>query len=317
MYSAGVIFWEIASRKRFFSEIAFLSQVEDMVIAGQRPDIPQDCEDTVPEFAGIIRDCWQNDPSARPPFKQVVERISQILEKYFPEAANYDAPAMRAYQEAQNSRNLIDRQRMEEREAREKQRKENLEQARKLEESLQNVSAKKNDKKKKQKAINISTDGTNSDHSTEETSSFWGEEDEETGTDRTVYEDEEEEEEEEDNRKGSAIITPRNKKNQHENLSKLMEVFLSRRSGVAEQESNQKRRPPSRLTASQSYTLLPGRTSKSESPASGSPKAALLRSVQLSPRGDTTLNADPDVLKKRKDVITPEVKEPDHPEKET
>jgi hypothetical protein len=41
VYSAGVIMWEIASRKRFFSEIAFLSQVEDRVIAGERPDIPQ------------------------------------------------------------------------------------------------------------------------------------------------------------------------------------------------------------------------------------------------------------------------------------
>jgi len=97
----------------------------------------QDCP---PEFAEVIKDCWQNEPSLRPSFEQVVTRIAQVIQKYFPEvqpiimlslfvvvvvfllrwwsmgligvreqAANYDAEVIRAYKEAQNNRNALDR----------------------------------------------------------------------------------------------------------------------------------------------------------------------------------------------------------------
>lgn len=278
VYSAGVIFWEIASRKRFFSEIAFLSQVEDMVIAGERPSIPQDCLDEVPEFAEVIRDCWQNDPSARPSFKQVVERIAQIIEERFPQVASYDAAAIRAYQDAQNDRNAMDRKRMDEREAKEKQRKEAIEQSRKLEKSLKKslhkeVPLKRRQTKKKERVTHGRDKTASGDHSADEPTWTTGtedddeeeeEEEEETGeategtegTEGTVEDDEEEEEEEDqEERKGSGIIVDRKKDQQHENLTKLMEVFLSRRTD--KESVGPKPRRPRPLTASHSYSFLP------------------------------------------------------------
>jgi hypothetical protein len=62
----------------------------------------QECLNEVPEFAELIKECWQHKLSARPSFEQVVGCISAIIEKYFPQVANYDEEVIRAYKEAQN-----------------------------------------------------------------------------------------------------------------------------------------------------------------------------------------------------------------------
>jgi len=70
VYSYGVMLWEILTRKLPFDSYTFQHQVEDDVIRGIRPDIPEDCP---PVYAKLIRDCWDANPRTRPAFNTVVD----------------------------------------------------------------------------------------------------------------------------------------------------------------------------------------------------------------------------------------------------
>jgi serine/threonine protein kinase len=59
VYSIGVILWELVTRKPFFGEVRFMSQLEDMVKAGERPPIPDDC---TPAYRQLIEECWAPQP---------------------------------------------------------------------------------------------------------------------------------------------------------------------------------------------------------------------------------------------------------------
>lgn len=75
VYSFGVILYEIAVRQKFFGELRFMSQLEDKILAGKRPTIPETCPKLI---SGLIEECWDNNPDHRPGFKQIFERLSKI-----------------------------------------------------------------------------------------------------------------------------------------------------------------------------------------------------------------------------------------------
>ncbi|KAL6059624.1 Pleckstrin y domain [Balamuthia mandrillaris] len=75
IYSFGVILWELITRENYFGEVRFMSQIEDMVLEGKRPDIPKRCP---PQLAKLVQDCWHGSPSQRPTAEQVLERLSAI-----------------------------------------------------------------------------------------------------------------------------------------------------------------------------------------------------------------------------------------------
>ena len=55
-YAFGVILWELIVRKKFFGELGWTSTVEDRVINGHRPTIP---DETAPsEYIELIKRCW-------------------------------------------------------------------------------------------------------------------------------------------------------------------------------------------------------------------------------------------------------------------
>lgn len=53
------ISWELLTRKHPFGEYNWMAEVEEAVIDGQRPAIPND---TPSAFAKLIRDCWDQNP---------------------------------------------------------------------------------------------------------------------------------------------------------------------------------------------------------------------------------------------------------------
>eukprot|EP01132_Coremiostelium_polycephalum_P000557 gene557-702_t len=74
VYSFGVILWEMISTCGFFSEIPFFGGIEEMVLKGKRPSIP----DTNPLFSKLISQCWSQDPSQRPTFQVIISTLEQI-----------------------------------------------------------------------------------------------------------------------------------------------------------------------------------------------------------------------------------------------
>jgi hypothetical protein len=76
VYSFGVILWELVSRQIFFSDTSFNAEIEARVMAGKRPAIPPQC---YPLYAQLIRDCWDPEPSKRPSFKDVINRLQDFF----------------------------------------------------------------------------------------------------------------------------------------------------------------------------------------------------------------------------------------------
>eukprot|EP01128_Nolandella_sp_AFSM9_P001133 TRINITY_DN11242_c0_g1_i1.p1 TRINITY_DN11242_c0_g1~~TRINITY_DN11242_c0_g1_i1.p1 ORF type:complete len:633 (-),score=57.05 TRINITY_DN11242_c0_g1_i1:47-1882(-) len=72
VYAFGVILWEIVSHGDFFGHVDFMTLIEDMVIKGQRPEIPE----TTPEYLqDLIEQSWADSPAMRPSFRQLTKRL--------------------------------------------------------------------------------------------------------------------------------------------------------------------------------------------------------------------------------------------------
>jgi serine/threonine protein kinase len=70
-YSYGIILYEILTRRFPFGKRTRF-QIELDVVAGIRPDLPDDCP---PPHRQLIEACWHEDPAFRPPFVNILERL--------------------------------------------------------------------------------------------------------------------------------------------------------------------------------------------------------------------------------------------------
>src|SRR6185437_12608599 len=82
VYSFGMITLELVSLKLPFDDWEE-SQISFGVVNGDRPDIPSDCN---PFFKELIIQCWQGEPTKRPSFSIILERMKGITNnnKVFP-----------------------------------------------------------------------------------------------------------------------------------------------------------------------------------------------------------------------------------------
>ena len=67
--------WEIVTRQLPFINYKFNYEVLDSVKQGERPALPTDCPF---ELKALIQDCWRGDPSARPSFHDIDNRLTAM-----------------------------------------------------------------------------------------------------------------------------------------------------------------------------------------------------------------------------------------------
>lgn len=72
IYSLGVTFWELASRKIPYAEDA-AEAIPTFVREGAREDIPEDCPQN---FAYLIQQCWSGNPDARPETSEIAQFLT-------------------------------------------------------------------------------------------------------------------------------------------------------------------------------------------------------------------------------------------------
>ena len=82
VYAYGVILYEIFTQKEFFGEFTFMSAMEDALIAGKRPEIPNTLHD---DFVNIIERCWNQEPEKRPSFEEILSIWKNIIPKHINE----------------------------------------------------------------------------------------------------------------------------------------------------------------------------------------------------------------------------------------
>lgn len=75
VYAFGVMLWEILTQDFFFGEVRFMADVEDMILEGQRPPIPE-CE--YEDYVAMIKEGWDPNPKNRYTFSQAIPRLENI-----------------------------------------------------------------------------------------------------------------------------------------------------------------------------------------------------------------------------------------------
>ncbi|XP_066329868.1 probable serine/threonine-protein kinase SIS8 [Miscanthus floridulus] len=75
VYSFGVILWELATMRVPWGGLNPMQVVGAVGFQHRRLDIPKDVD---PQVASIISSCWDNDPSKRPAFSQLLSPLKQL-----------------------------------------------------------------------------------------------------------------------------------------------------------------------------------------------------------------------------------------------
>ncbi len=100
IYSLGVTFWELASRKIPFSDAANPNLISVWVAKGEREDIPADCP---PLLAKLIQQSWEGEVDKRPTADDIVIRLKSALESYVIPVTNSDPQSVMSAPQYKNN----------------------------------------------------------------------------------------------------------------------------------------------------------------------------------------------------------------------
>jgi len=96
IYSLGITFWELASRKIPFADASNPSLIPSWVSKGDREEIPKDCPQ---KLASLIAACWEGSPDKRPDADNVVTYLKSDVNdfaQFLPVFASHHNPNKRS-----------------------------------------------------------------------------------------------------------------------------------------------------------------------------------------------------------------------------
>eukprot|EP01125_Pyxidicula_operculata_P008319 TRINITY_DN2801_c0_g1_i1.p1 TRINITY_DN2801_c0_g1~~TRINITY_DN2801_c0_g1_i1.p1 ORF type:complete len:2434 (+),score=475.31 TRINITY_DN2801_c0_g1_i1:16-7317(+) len=76
VYGFGVVCWELMTRQKFFGEIKWIAEIQDLIIGAERPPIPDFCPEN---FRYIITKCWDGNPMNRPSWDWILDTIDSVI----------------------------------------------------------------------------------------------------------------------------------------------------------------------------------------------------------------------------------------------
>ncbi|XP_027180097.1 serine/threonine-protein kinase STY8-like isoform X1 [Coffea eugenioides] len=78
VFSFGIVLWELLTRDIPYSDLTPLQAAIGVVQQGLRPAIPKH---THPKLVELLEKCWQQDPTHRPNFSQILENLQRIAKE--------------------------------------------------------------------------------------------------------------------------------------------------------------------------------------------------------------------------------------------
>ncbi|CAL0330200.1 unnamed protein product [Lupinus luteus] len=79
VYSFGVILWELATEKIPWENLNSMQVIGAVGFMNQRLEIPKEVD---PRWASIIESCFHSDPTCRPTFQELLERLRELQKWY-------------------------------------------------------------------------------------------------------------------------------------------------------------------------------------------------------------------------------------------
>ncbi|XP_011014813.1 PREDICTED: serine/threonine-protein kinase TNNI3K-like isoform X2 [Populus euphratica] len=78
VFSFGIVLWELLTGKIPYEFLTPLQAAVGVVQKGLRPTIPKN---TQPKLVELLEKCWQQDPTVRPDFSEIIEILQQIAKE--------------------------------------------------------------------------------------------------------------------------------------------------------------------------------------------------------------------------------------------
>ncbi|KAM3362954.1 serine/threonine-protein kinase STY17 [Capsicum galapagoense] len=78
VFSFGVVLWELLTGEIPYAYLTPLQAAIGVVQQGLRPTIPKS---THPKLAELLEKCWQQDPTQRPDFSEILDSLKQLTEE--------------------------------------------------------------------------------------------------------------------------------------------------------------------------------------------------------------------------------------------
>ncbi|GLT86041.1 hypothetical protein SLE2022_042040 [Rubroshorea leprosula] len=78
VFSFGIVLWELLTGKLPYEYLTPLQAAVGVVQKGLRPTIPKNIN---PKLAELLERCWQQDPTPRPDFSEIIEILQQIAKE--------------------------------------------------------------------------------------------------------------------------------------------------------------------------------------------------------------------------------------------
>ncbi|XP_039002810.1 serine/threonine-protein kinase STY46-like isoform X2 [Hibiscus syriacus] len=85
VFSFGIVLWELLTGKLPYECLTPLQAAVGVVQKGLRPTIPKNNN---PKLAELLDRCWQQDPTSRPDFSEIIEILQQIAKEVGGEGEN-------------------------------------------------------------------------------------------------------------------------------------------------------------------------------------------------------------------------------------
>jgi serine/threonine protein kinase len=83
VYSFGIIMWEIATRKKLYENMNQSQIIYKVCFEKGRPEMQEWDKFNAPkDYRELMEKCWDDDENKRPDFKEIIDDIKKIREKY-------------------------------------------------------------------------------------------------------------------------------------------------------------------------------------------------------------------------------------------
>ena len=83
IWSYGVILYEIVTREKPWRDLTAHQIMYKVTMEGYRLKMPDGVQ---PEITALVNDCWNEEPSLRPSFSNIIDRLSELKAIYPPDA---------------------------------------------------------------------------------------------------------------------------------------------------------------------------------------------------------------------------------------